>query len=382
MASPFTYPAWDLTSASALDPLPYKRTTFGRQVNNAGPWAGALPLTDEHVQKLAWEVGSRTGKTLLAVDLNGTLIWGGIILTRKYKKSEKNLLVGATEIGAYFRQRLQAADYTSTWAIATSPLVIVKKIMEDALALGSIGGGINIVTHSTGVVPGVIASYPASSLQTIDSITSTLSEMGYGAGFDYSFDVAYKPGTTQPEIVLNLWFPRQGRLYPESGLVLLDKDMLDWEYPEDSTPQANSVTEAGSSGPGIVPITASTTVAGYPLTEKTVSRTQIISEEILAEVALNDLALSVYPTVTPWIELPLPGPLEPGEFALGDDVLWRVDPVSSPSENTNPRFPEGMSFSWRIGGWTCVPADSGMSTMHLDLSPPPVSTIPPPQPPL
>lgn len=379
-----TFPAWDLKTLAPLDPLPYRGTTFGRSVNQPGSWAGALLLSDERVQKLAWNPASQTGKTLLCVDMHGTLIWGGVIWTRKYKKSSKLLTVGAMELGSYFRARLQAADYTSTWgATGEKPMLIVKRIVEDALAVQNVAGGITLSIHEEGVSPNLLASYPGTSLQTLESITSTLSQMGFGAGFDYSFDVAYKAdGSGLPEVVMNLWYPRQGRLYNQSGIVLLDKDCTDWEYPEDSTQQATEIVESGSGSGNIVPATSAVSLPGYPLLQRAMSRSQIISEETLAAIALGDLGLYCYPVVTPWLELPLPGPLEPGEFSLGDDLLWRVDPVAGGGENTNPRFPNGVEFEWRIDTWTVAPADAGLTTLHLDLTVPPISTIPPPAPPL
>jgi hypothetical protein len=384
MANPFSYPAYDLTTGNPLDPLPYKGVSFGRQVNNAGPWAGLLPITDRGVNKLDWRDASRTGRTLLCVDLLGTLVWSGILWTRKYRKTMKMLQVGATETGSYFRSRIQAESYDTTFEAGENPLLIVKRIMEDALTVSNFGGGLalTVVVHETGVAPHISAQYPGSSLQTIESIVSTLSQMGYGAGFDFSFDAQYKTGTTEPELVLNLWFPRQGRLYSETGIVLLDKDTLDWEYPEDSTQQATEISETGSGTGGVTPATASVALPGYPLLQRANSRTQVISEETLAEIAVGDLGVYSRPIVTPWIELAVPGPLNPGEFTLGDDLLWRIDPVSGGGENTNPRFPEGMSFEFRIDGYTVTPADQGISTLHLDLAIPPISTIPPPAPPL
>lgn len=385
MGNPFTYPAWDLVSGAPLDPLPYKGVSFGKQVNQPGPWAGMLPLADPRVQKLAWNDASKTGKALLAVDLFGTLIWGGLVWTRKYRKSQKQLVVGATDVGSYFKARLQAADYSATFPENTA-IEIVKKVVEDALTVANLEPGITFVVREVGVVPDVEAKYPGTSLQTLESIVNTLSQMGYGAGFDYSFDVAYVPGTTEPMITMTVWFPRQGRLANETGIVLLDGDMLDWEYPEDSTLQATEITVMGSGVGGTVPATASTVVPGYPLLQRTVSHAQILNQQVLDEIALGELGVAAHPVVTPWVELPLRfegnDPLLPGEFTLGDDLIWRIDPVAGAGTNTSPRFPEGMEAEWRSNAWSLAVADAGVSTLHLDLGIPPVSTLPPPAPPI
>jgi hypothetical protein len=397
--SPWSYPAWDLMSGLPLDPLPYKNVTFGRQLNTPGPWAGETLVSDPRVQQFNWKDASRTGRTLLCVDLEGVLVWSGILWTRRYRKTQMGKLpVGASEINSWFKQRLQAFNYESTWATEAesiknngSGVGIVEKIVNDALSVNNFGGGlaITVMTHEVGEAPKIVTQYPATSLQSLESIISTLAQMGYGVGLDYSIDVQYRPGTREPELILNLWFPRMGRTYAESGIVLLDKDCLDWEYPEDSTSQANEVVETGSGTTGSVPVSAASETPrqrveldGYPLLQKVSSHTQIISDATLADVAAGDLGAYCYPVVTPWIELPLPGPLGFGEFSLGDDLLWRVDPVAGGGENTNPRFPEGMSFEWRMTGWNCTPSDVGVSKLLLDLAIPPLAVIPPPQPPL
>ena len=382
MPSAFTYNAWDFATGERLDPLPYVGVSMSRMIDNPGSFQGALPVADERVQKLAFANASRTGRTLLGVDLGGTLIWSGIIWTRKYRKRDMKLVIGATETGSWLRSRLQAADYGETWKAGEQPLKIAERVINDALGVSTIlGGKVSVVRHEEGSPPTVAASYPAASVQSLDSIIHTLSQMGYGSGFDYSFDVAYEKGTLSPHLTINLWFPRQGRTAAQTGFVLLDKDTLDWEYPEDSTSQANKITVTGSGGAGIVPTTLEAPPEGYPLLERTEAHSQIISEEILAELAFGDIGLSLWPIITPWIELSVPGPLEPGSFDLGDDLIFRVDPVSS-TENSNPRFPGGTSFEWRITGWTLNVAEYGMSILHLDLNTPPLLSLPPLKPPL
>jgi hypothetical protein len=338
------------------------------------------------VQQFDWRDATRPGKTLLCVDQGGTLVWSGIMWTRTYRKTQAGKLpLGASELTSYLGRRLQAENYESTWLAGETATGIVQRVIDDALTAGSFGGGLalSVVVHEEYEPPKVTAQYPSASLQTIESIMSTLSQMGYGAGFDYSIDAQYRSGTKEPELVINLWFPRMGRTYAENGIVLMDKDCLDWEYPENGTSQAWVVTETGSGTGGIVPATTNAELGGeYPLLERTASHTQVISEETLVKIGFGDCQQTCYPVVTPWIELDaLAGPLTLGEFALGDDVLWRVDPVAGAGNNTNPRFPDGMVFEWRIVGWTCTPSDAGVSKLLLDLALPPISSIPPPAPP-
>ncbi len=396
MSSPFRYRAWNLLTLEPLDSLPYQGVQFGRAINQPGAFKGVLPLTAPGVQDLDWRTASMTGKTLLGVELAGTLVWGGILWTRDYDGATKAITVGASTPTSYFQQRLQAADYTSTWQAGVDPMVATETIITDALAAADIAGGITVVLNPPGGEggPQITPSYPATSLQSIDSIMSTLSQMGYGLGYDYSVDVAYLPGTDTPALTMNLWYPRQGRTAQQSQLVINRGQLVTWTYPEDSTQQALAVTETGSGTGGIQPVTATAVdeITDYPLLEVAISRTQVNDDATLSNIALGDLALKCWPVVTPTLTLPAPvpgpdGTVDPsrlgfGTFDIGDDFLLRIDPVAGGGMNSDPRFPEGMEFEWRINQWTCNVADAGLSTLVIDAGLPPISTIPPARPPL
>jgi hypothetical protein len=403
-SNPFVYKAFDLMSMEELDPLPYTGVSFGRQVNSPGPWTGGLLISDPSVRELRYLESSRPARTALFVDYLGTLIWGGMVWTRKYKESTRTLSVGAQEFGSFFQQRLQALDYGSTWETEAgeNPLLIVQKIVEDAqakelemcgkYAAGKIGFAIN---STAGEAPPIKVSYPGTQLQTIDSIVSTLSQMGLTAGFDYSFDVEYLPGTKTPGVTMNLWYPRQGRTAGETGITLQASDMTDNEYPEDGTKQATSVTATGSGSGGLQPadvIAEEALLEGYPLLEAMVSHTQVNDQSVLVNVAFGEARLRAWPVVTPTqiVPVPLPdseGNPDPtkfsfGSFSLGDDFIWRVDPVSGEGENRSPRWPKGMDAEWRINGWTCTVPNQGVPTLTIDPGTPPTAPGWPSAPPI
>lgn len=409
--NPFTYPAWDLVAAEPLDTLPYGGVTFGAPMNQPGSWAGQVGLAGLASAQLraaaslgvgpqfSYKRATSCSNTALFVDLAGTLIWGGILWTSGYDSSDpsKLLKVGATEFGSYFQSRTQAADYSATWAAGYDPMLIAQQVIEDALAVpgSSIMGGITLTLNPVGGEGGatITPSYPGTALQTIDSIVSILSQMGYTIGYDYTFDVAYLPGTMTPGITMNLWYPRKGRTADESQLVLLSKDCT-FTYPVDGTQQATSITETGSGVGSIEPANASYALPGYPRLERTFARSQINDEDTLAQVTANDLGLYLYPVVAPTFTIPvtLPDPVTGqvlptaampfGTFDRGDNFIFRVDPIAGGGQNTDPYFPNGCEFEWRINSWQCTVADKGLSQLVLTAGIPPLQTIPPPQPPL
>lgn len=292
-----------------------------------------------------------------------------------------------------------------TIVYAQDPLVISQQVVTDALARtnGNPVGGITVrLVYGLGFTsaPPIDAQYPGTQVQTLQSILSTLTQMGYTQGYDYSFDVQYEPGVVpkQPMVTLTFWFPRQGRQFNQSRIVIPYRQTTKVTYGVDSTPQANEVIETGSGSGGIQPATAlDEAPAGYPLLQKTINHVQVNTEAVLINIAANDLGYSIWPICSPTVTIPIPLPdengrydeslLAPGGFLLGDDMRLDFDAVAkgaTPDQtlNQSPRFPDGASFVWRCTNWTAVVADKGVPTILFDLGLPPVETIPPPMPPL
>lgn len=427
MANPFTYKAYSALTWEPLDDLPYTGVTFGQAINAAATFSGNLPLTDPGVQNLAWQDATLEGQTCLFVDFLGTLVWGGLIGTTDYKESSRPQVMQVTgqTFNQWAAQRLQVFDYSTTWqgANATDPAQIALELVTNMLE-GSFSGttqgtdfggpGVQVVVnYEEGYTsaPAVSVTYPGTQLQTIDSMLQTLSQMGYGAGIDYTWDVAYSDdefGGLVPVITFNIWFPRAGRPIASSGLVINRGSVIDYSYTGDATQQANSLfvsgaTLSGSGGTAPVEGVALNVIEeGWPLLEKAESHVQINDEAVLLEVAAGDLAVYQYPVTTPTITLPVPMPnpaafpnepgfLDPsvitfGDFDLGDDVTFVIDPapVSASGQqvfglNNSPRFPDGLNFTFRIIEWTCTVSDTGLSTILIDLAVPPLGSFPPPQ---
>ena len=95
--------------------------TFGQALNGAGTFSGTLNLRDPRIQNLNPLNGTLPGRTMLAIDVDGSLVWLGIIWTRRYNSATGILTVGGSEVWSYFNYRLQVNDYTSGPLNFTNP---------------------------------------------------------------------------------------------------------------------------------------------------------------------------------------------------------------------------------------------------------------------
>lgn len=379
-----TYYFTDLTG-SILAELPLTGVTFSKVLNASGPFAGTLNVEDPRVARLDWRAATRPNLTQIWVDINGTLVYGGIINVRRYTKKAGTVQVGASDHWTYLAQRLQAKDYATTWA--TSPAgaaQIAHQIISDALA---VAGSLPLTVATPEATPApyqITASYPRSQLQSVASMMTMLQQMGYLYGFDVAADATWSAGI--PTASIDIAYPRRGRIAGTTGLVLdLGGQNVDLEWDEDGTSQGTTAYEMGAGSGGVnVSATwaAATSVDGYSLLEIVASNASITSTDetaaFLQGLANDALALSAYPAVTAAVTMPLYAEPAIGEWIVGDDTRVVLDPASAlPAD---PRFPDGLDFYLRIVRSDVMIADQGLSTVKHTLNMPPSSTpIRPPQ---
>lgn len=254
----------------------------------------------------------------------------------------------------------------------------------------------------------ISTTLPKNQYQTADEILQTLSQMGHGVGFDYSFDVTYIENTTTPQITCNIWYPRQGTSSDNEAnpvtLYIPKNLVISFEYDEDGTQQEVGIIETASKTGGVITGYQSNadlvTSTGYPVTEGVQTREKVNDATMLAEMAKGDLQLLQNPTATCTIVVPLcltattaasaNGEVGVGiaDFVNGDDLVFQIAPVprdvdGNPvwGDNNDPRFPGGMNFEWRINQYTISIADDGVSTITFTCGIPPVTTADPPTPP-
>ena len=385
------YRCYDLVTTAYLGDLPLRQVRFTTRLNVAGTFSGELPLDDQRVQNLDWSISTSPGRTLVIVDIKGVIVWSGIIWTRSYARSSHSVTITGQECWSYFASRIQAKDYATPWA--THPVAgpsIARQVILDAIAVaGSAFAAMPVQVFYQTVLSfpaeAVTASFPISQYQTVDSIVSTLAEMGDGIGFDFSISHAYVSGVPRP--TCKIVYPRQGIMQVTGAHQALDViRSYEYTYPEDATLMANKVYGTASLGSATVVATASdhaSTAAGYPLLEIVENYTQVNTQPVLNALVAGDLATANTPPVTATVDLspfdlvfPLAG------FTVGDDVRWIIPrlqglPIVGGSDE---RFPQGLDATWRIINVDVTVGDEGVSTMSLTLAEPPPAKAPVPAP--
>jgi hypothetical protein len=412
--NPYSYYSFDLLSGRFLGQLPFRGVTFGQQLNTAGTFSGTLDLSDPRVQATEPIANTAPNRTFIVVDYLGSPLWGGIVLPRKWKveaslqNTERPLEISCSELWSYFQSRVQATDYSSPpysgitgvsemslWqGTPWDASLIAAQIISDAVGYadsssqpyGDLLGG--LVLRLNGEAPSaskpaapvadyVAVNYPFTSCQLVETIVSQLAQLGLGVGFDYGVDLAYSGAAPSPPVgTINLSYPRRGRTYAESGLMVDVTTARAYEVPEDGTQCANQVYEIGGAGAISVSANIVPLEQGYPLWEKVISRANIQSQDIettLTQTGLSDLALYSYAPATPSVTLGVNDPNVPlGSFTVGDDINLFIPEKAPNGEVFDPRFPQGYEAEWRIVGWSAEIADQGDATVKLSLARPPL----------
>jgi hypothetical protein len=392
-----TYKSYALmgSSVTPLGDLPISGSVaWSKRPNAAGTFSGAINLSDKRIsQRLDILDATAEGKVLLIVDIDGAVEWPGIITSRPYDSSNPVLPIQANEVGWYFTQRVQAQDYSTNpatnrdgsavtyWTAATAdPMAVAAQLVLDAIltpgsAFGT-GTPFPLAINVNGGSPTpsgawITPSYPYSSLQKVDQVLSTLSQMGFTVGFDYGYDVGYSSAGV-PMITLNLSYPRRGRIAGSTGLVIDQTRARKYTFPTDAGPMATTLfeTASGASALQVMQANPMPIAAGYPLTEDTVSWTNVSSLAVLQNLAQGDSALRSYPQALPTVTLDAFADPAIGSYSIGDDVLWRIP--------ADYRFPKGMEFYWRIAGIDVAVPDEGEPAVALTLNLPPSLTATPP----
>lgn len=386
----YTYLACDLVTNQVIAELPLTQVEAVRSLDDVGTFRGKLKLTDPNAWKVGPLTGSQPGRTALYVDLNGTLVWGGIIWTRGYTASTGLLDLQGLTFESYFDHRVLTvtAGAGTLWTSPADQLAIVQALVNWLQSVGGGNIGIVVPTPASGIL--VSASWNSYEYKVIGDAIRELSQADQG--FDWAVDVAYVAGV--PTKTLTLSFPRRGAAFTSSGLVFefeaagaapdgtglrATGNVYDYDWPEDATVEGITIYETGA-GSGTTMLTSSYTTpalidGGYPLLEQVYSHKDVAVQSRLNALAIAEGKSAANPVALPCLYTRPDYDPVLGSYTIGDDCRVRILDYrfNSGLDGMNNPIAPGLDQFWRIlqtdlkAGWDQV------DSVALTLGPPPPS---------
>lgn len=391
------------TSETHLFDLPLNDVQFSTRLGQVGSFSGNVQQSDPSVQAALsgqppWALLCE--RTAIYVELNGELVWGGILQQARYQRSTHQVQIQGVDWWGYFAQ-CRIISWNSQYNAVDQLLVAADLIniaqgnasspyASPTIPAGySVGGNVGVQLGSVAqrALAGTYASgTPATvawSETSFKQVGQAISDMGTSAiGFDWTIDVAYNSSGI-PTKTFNLWFPRAGRTQQQQQTAgasitfnMGGTSAIDYIWTVGQTQMANVLYVAGSgvANQAIAAVAGNPNLLteGWPVNENSYSYTDVVSQAMLDEMAVAVLNQVQYPVSQPELyyacgqdsDQPL------GSYAIGDDVRLIIDPDDS--------YPGGYDSSgdnlgeqwWRIIQWTVNVNDEGKSYNDIVLGVP------------
>jgi len=362
--------ACDLRSNSVLAELPLKGGTFGSKLNGFGAFSGDIPRGDPSLDQLDLIGASVPGRTALYVDRDGVLIWGGIIWTRNFRKSQARVSLGGNEFFSYFHDK-QEIRTTKVYNSADQ-LFIARDLIN--YAQGKTGGNIGVIVGSE--TSGVYVDYTWYPWDAKKLGQAIADQASHDNGYDFAIDVAYDSALV-PRKYLRLSYPRRGRRFTQTALLFeFPGNIEDYDYPEDGTRMANSVLAQGQGSQenqlSSVAVDTSKVDAGYPLLEEVRLYTSNFIPASLNRHAAADLKAFAKPVLTP--QLTVRADMDPvlGSYICGDEIRVRITDewFNTGRAADGSYLGPGLDDYFRIIGMDVLPPDDSRDeSVRLTLGP-------------
>jgi hypothetical protein len=392
------------TSEKHLFDLPINGVTFSSKLNDVGQFQGTVQMTDPGVR--AALIGQPSldllcERTALYVELNGNIVWGGVLQQAQYQSTLQQTQIVAQDWWGYWAN-MRIISWNSAYNGADQGLIAADLInigqgnassasQSPTIAAGYIvGGNVGVVlgaqtakylagTAATGV--DMIVGWAESGFKNIGS---AISDTGTGAnGFDWTIDCSYVGGV--PTKTFNVWYPRAGRTFQtqqQSGAEvefnLAGASGQDYTWMAGQTPAANVMFAAGSgSGNTAIASVASNPDlldVGWPLMENSTSFTDVISQAQLDAITLAYLNQVQYPVRQPQITYNVGADSDQplGSFAIGDDCRLVIAPDAYFQNGYDSARGNYGEVWWRIIEVDTTVNDDGKSNMVVTLGVPPI----------
>lgn len=215
---------------TAYGELPLRNVSFAQRLNSTGSMSAQINFENGAYPPANIISATTPNKTMIVVDLDGEIIWTGIVRSRHFDSSSHTMDLNVKESWDYFTTRHQARDYTSYPDSANTPEYFfwgntARDNYNCYIANAAVVGAAQNVNNSA--FPTIQISdrltqslttsnlfypvYPITQRTSIDQIVGTYADAGYKVGYDFGFDAYWASGTgSVPLFVLNFDFPHRG----------------------------------------------------------------------------------------------------------------------------------------------------------------------------
>lgn len=344
----YRFSFYDLRTNELIEELSLPGATYERGYE-PGSWSAQVSLLDEAIQKKSIPSRLQRGRTLIVIDRDTAPVYAGILWNHSYNSADKTLGIGGEEVLSYLDVRALATDHI--W-VNEDKFEIVRDVVNYAQSITGGNIGIRIPDAAmSGVV--MTLKYPGRERKIAGSIIDELIE----SGIDVSVQIGRGAGSA-PDKVLQLWYPRRGRPYSQTGLTFEKPGaILDYSTSGDGKEEATNVYGLGA-GEGARQLSSTSTNTalidgGHTLIDKVASFPDVKVQSLLNALTAEELALSQSLSQTPpatWQINPTVAP-QFGSYDIGDDCVFKVMP--------DEYFETGFSAELRIASISVTtPTDS------------------------
>jgi hypothetical protein len=313
-------PATDPANFSAE--LPITSVAVTETLNDSGSATVSLPLRIEDPETLATvtEANLDTATTLVWVEREGILIWGGILWGISGSVEGNVLTLSASGFHSYVRRRIMRirASYSGQdqLAIARSLIQLVEVVNG---SLGIIGTSDTNVSGRTRV-----RLYNAWDRKSFGEAIEDLAAVEFG--FDFYYDVAYGDDGVTPTVEFRTTFPALG--FQTNYVFDINSNAEALSFSRDGSRRTNEVDALGSGeGPlkRVQTRTNTAALASEPLLQSVISVSDVNTDPSLSIHAGRSLSRGSASAVQYTIKVDPAGTPPHTAYRVGDIVELRAD---------------------------------------------------------
>jgi hypothetical protein len=293
--------------------VPFTQFKFGETISRPGGFDASL---SPQVAASARNVLD-PARTLVYVEENGQLVWGGTIWSTEW--ANNTLRVGGGSLWSYLDRILIRGTRTYT---AQDPFDIVADLLAYAQGKSQADLGLTLRRHPATTGLSRDRTFQGNERKQVSDAIEQLGE----ADFEFTVGVEWSASTPrEPEHYLDVWHPTAGRVTDYVWASIGAQAPIRVESFTLSGDQMNTVVDAIGSGTGAGKQigTATFPITTYPRLEGTRSYTDIASLGLLNAQAQAELNRTIIPPQTVKVELTESGrerfPL--GSWIVGDSVV-------------------------------------------------------------